>query len=191
MKHVIWLSLLILSCSQQKSFSGSQSAALEEDASAIAGDPTPENAVDEKGVGGCVDGDRIIFAFSGAVKECIDSGRTWHFETKTCVAMPQAAFTCDWETLQGKLSELNLLTETLKKDAAAGAKLVSCGQSADGNRVAVQWLRPVSGVSCEKLQEGFGVTTGCYTHYVDRDPPPPAANDAERRARVSECLKSL
>lgn len=192
MKRVIWLSLLVLSCAQQKSFSGSAAEGSEADASAIAIEqPAVVSSVDEKSIGDCVDGDRVIFAFSGAVKECIDSGRTWHFETKTCVAMPKATFACDWETLQGKLTELNLLTETLKNDAAAGAKLVSCGQSADGNRVAVQWLKPVSGVSCEKLQEGFGVTTGCYTHYVDRNPPPPAANDAERRARVSECLKSL
>lgn len=194
MKHVIWLSLLVLSCAQQKSFSGSGAAATEADASAIVIDPPavePTSSVDEKSIGDCIDGDRVIFAFSGAVKECIDSGRTWHFETKTCVAMPKAAFACDWETLQGKLTELNLLTETLKKDSAAGAKLISCGQSADGNRVAVQWIKPVSGVSCEKLQEGFGVTTGCYTHYVDRAPPAPATTDEERRARVSECLKSL
>lgn len=194
MRQVIWLSLLVLSCTQQKSFSAAPAEATEADANAIAVDPpavTPAVAVDEKSIGECVDGDRVIFAFSGAVKECIDSGKTWHFETKTCVAMPKASFTCDWATLQGKLIELNLLTETLKKDAAAGAKLVSCGQSADGNRLAVQWLRPVSGVSCEKLQEGFGVTTGCYTHYVDRNPPPPATTDDERRARVNECLKSL
>jgi len=193
-KHYIWLALLALSCAQKKSFSGAPSAGSEADASAIViEEPQPEPQVDEaaSGIDPCVDGDRVIFAFSGAVKECIDSGKTWHFETKTCVAMPKANFTCDWETLQGKLVELNLLTETLKKDAAAGAKLVSCGQSADGNRLAVQWLKPVTGVSCQKLQEGFGVTTGCYTHYVDREPPAPASTDAERRARVSECLKSL
>ncbi len=194
MRHIIWLSLLVFSCTQKKSFSAAPAAATEADASAIAIDPPsvePVVSTDEKSLGECVDGDRVIFAFSGAVKECIDSGRTWHFESKTCMAMPKASFTCDWTTLQGKLTELNLLTDTLKKDYAAGAKLVSCGQSADGNRIAVQWLRPVSGVSCEKLQEGFGITTGCYTHYVDRDPPPPATTDAERRERVSECLKSL
>ncbi len=105
--------------------------------------------------------------------------------------MPKAAFSCDWETLQGKLKELNLLTETLQKDYAAGAKLISCGQSSDGNRLAVQWIKPVSGVNCEKLQEGFGITTGCYTYYADRAPPPPATTDDERRQRVNECLKSL
>jgi hypothetical protein len=194
MKHVIWLSLLLLSCAEKKNFSGSQGAATDADASAIAvEEPAAEvpSAVDEKGIGSCIDGDRVTFAFSGVVKECIDSGRTWHFETKTCVSMPKAAFNCDWETLQAKLTALNLLTETLKKDSAAGAKLISCGQSADGNRMAVQWIKPVSGVSCEKLQEGFGVTTGCYTHYVDRAPPAPATTDAERRARVSECLTTL
>lgn len=190
MKHCIWLMLLALSCAQKKSFSAAPSG---ETNAIVLENPQPEPEVDEaaSGLEPCVDGDRVIFAFSGVVKECIDSGKTWHFETKTCVAMPKANFTCDWETLQGKLSALNLLTETLKKDAAAGAKLVSCGQSEDGNRLAVQWLKPVSGVNCQKLQEGFGVTTGCYTHYVDRQPPAPATTDAERRVRVSECLKSL
>jgi hypothetical protein len=139
----------------------------------------------------CVEGDRVVIAFAGPVKECIDSGKTWHFEAKTCVSMPKAAFNCDWETLQGKLAALNLLTETLKNDYANGAKLISCGQSSDGNRMAVQWIRPVSGVSCNKLQEGFGITTGCYTHYVDTLPPPPAQTEEERRARVSQCLSTL
>jgi hypothetical protein len=192
-KHIIWLTLLAMSCAQQKSFSGQAAAGTETEANAMDIDPpavaTPP--VETTSIDACIEGDRVTFAFSGAVKECIDSGKTWHFETKTCVAMPKAAFTCDWETLQVKLKELNLLTETLQKDAAAGAKLVSCGQSGDGNRMAVQWLKPVSGVSCQKLQEGYGVTTGCYTHYVDKDPPPPATTDAERRQRVSECLKSL
>ncbi|WP_141734580.1 hypothetical protein [Oligoflexus tunisiensis] len=195
MKHVCWLSLLlVLSCAQKKSFSGQTEAGNEADASSIAIDPPAvevPSSVDEASIGDCVEGDRIVFAFSGPVKECIDAGKTWHFESKTCVSMPKAAFNCDWETLQGKLTELNLLTETLKNDYANGAKLISCGQSSDGNRVAVQWLKPVKGVNCQKLQEGFGVTTGCYTHYVDAAPPPPATTDDERRARVNECLKSL
>lgn len=194
MKQIILLTMLVVSCAQKKSFSGQASPGGEADAGAIAiEEPTAEPQFDEasSGIDPCVDGDRVVFAFSGPVKACIDSGKTWHFETKTCVDMPKASFACDWPTLQEKLKELNLLTETLQKDAAAGAKLVSCGQSSDGNRMAVQWLRPISGVSCQKLQEGFGVTTGCYTHYVDRDPPPPATTDAERRQRVNECLKSL
>ena len=86
-----------------------------------------------------------------------------------------------------------LLTETLKADAAAGAKLISCGQSADGNRIAVQWVKLTNSPtqSCNTIQQGAGITTGCYTHYVDAAPPPPAKTDEERRQRVYACLGSI
>lgn len=191
MKGTLVLTLFLVTCSQQKSFS--RQAAIEEDnhPSAIVDEQSSSVATAVTSLDSCVEGDRAIVSWAGPIKECMDSGRTWHFETKSCVDMPKAIFICDWDTIQDKLKELNLLSDTLKADAASGAKLVSCSQSADGNRIAVQWLKPVGGVSCQNLQEGLGVTTGCYTHYVDRQSPPPATTEAEKRQRVNECLQNL
>ncbi len=191
--------LLLLPACSQNQFAGAPDAAGEaatssepKDGDAKAEQPAPivtsSNPLLE-----CVKGDQIVVPWSGPVKECMDQGKTWQFDTKTCTEIRSAPFTCDWATLQGKLQDLDLLSATLQKDAAEGAKLISCGQAADGNRIAVQWvkLNEVSGVSCNSILQGAGVTTGCYTHYVGQQPPPPANSEEEKRQRVQSCLQNL
>ncbi len=145
------------------------------------------------GLAPCAEGDKVVVPWKGAVKDCFDQGKTYNFDTQACVDIRKASFTCDWTTVQGKLQEKGLLTETMKADAAAGAKLVNCSQSSDGNRIAVQWVKIslTPQVSCQNVQEGAGITTGCYTYYPNSTPPPPAASAEELRQRVGACLKEI
>ncbi|MFW7381692.1 MAG: hypothetical protein ACOH5I_22985 [Oligoflexus sp.] len=187
------------SCAENKASNfqnGSGSSDLANQPNEIPPTPLPDNEVDfgdSSGLDSCVEGDKIVVPWSGPVKECFDQGKTYNFDTKTCAEIRKAEFSCDWETLQAKLLEKNLLSNTLKEDAASGAKLVSCGQSADGNRIAVQWVKitNIETQTCNTLREGAGVTTGCYTHYVNQQPPPPPATVEERRQRVFDCLNTL
>ncbi len=145
------------------------------------------------GLKACSDGDKVTIPWKGVVKDCFDQGKTYSFDTQSCVDIRKASFTCDWATVQGKLQEKGLLTETLKADAAAGAKLVNCSASSDGNRIAVQWVKTSLSpqVSCQNVQEGAGITTGCYTYYPDGNPPAPAQSPDELRQRVASCLKEI
>lgn len=196
------LGLLLSACAKGNKFageSGSGSTAVESGAvdEASSGTPPAEPAANfdavssGPGVDPCTEGDKIVVPWTGAAKDCIDQGKTYLFDSKTCVEMRKSSFSCDWATLQEKLKEKALLSDTLKNEAANGAKLISCGQSADGNRIAVQWVKPTSNLSCQKVQLGGGITTGCYTHYEDGNPPPPATSDEEKRQRVFNCLKQL
>ncbi len=138
----------------------------------------------------CIDGDKLVVPWTGTVKACLDQGKTYNFDTKVCADLPQASFSCDWTTVKAKLLEKDLLSEVLKRDAEVGAKLVSCGQSKDGNRILVQWFKLASnpGVSCNTIQESASITTGCYTHYVGTVPPPNPTTDEEKRAAVAACM---
>lgn len=199
------LGLLLAACTQDNKFTGGAgTASTDEGAGAVdeassGGAPSaePEAGFDAvssgPGVDTCTEGDKIVVPWTGPAKDCIDQGKTYLFDTKTCADIRKATFSCDWATLQEKLREKALLSETLKNEAASGAKLISCGQSADGDRIAVQWVKLTANptLSCAKVQQGGGITTGCYTHYPDGNVPPPAANVEERRQRVFACLKQL
>lgn len=140
----------------------------------------------------CVEGDKAVIPWTGEVKDCFDQGKTYHFDRKICAEIRKASFACNWANVQEKLQEKGILTDVLKNDAAKGAKLISCGQSADSNRIVVQWVKveALSSVKCNSLQESPYITTGCYTYYLGT-PPPPAANEEERRKSVFACLDTL
>jgi hypothetical protein len=147
----------------------------------------PPPPVDE----GCIAGDKVNLKFGNpAVQECLDGGKTFNFDKNVCVAMRQSTFACDWPTLTGELQRLNLLTPTVQSAASSSlSKLVSCGQASDGNRIAVQWINlPADGaLDCNFDPSKMSITTGCYTNYVNTQPP--AATTPEERAKqVYACL---
>lgn len=203
MTGLITISAAVASCSESN-FSGSNQArpaaadAEQGPAPESAGSPTPQDSnnvppetTDQK----CVEGDKVNFAWSGAVKEClVDQGKTYNFETDTCTDMRQATFPCDWESLTAAMEDMGLSpTEKLQNDREEGAKLVTCGQSKDKKRIVVQWIRPPEGgFQCNDSQGSLpNITTGCYTVYGDGDRPPPPTSAEERAQQVYACMNSL
>ena len=142
----------------------------------------------------CVDGDKVNIQWTGPEKDCFDQGKTYNFEEKKCAEMRQAQFECNWSAVKGELEKLGLLTDVLRNDADGGAKLVSCGSSADGMRIVVQWIKPsdVQGIDCAAGASSGSTVTGCYTKYGAGEVlPPPAANKEERSKQVYECMNQL
>ena len=139
----------------------------------------------------CVSGDKVNVAWTGDVKAClVDQGKTYNFESSTCTAMRQATFTCDWSTVQAQLTQRGLLTDTIKNDAANGAKLVTCGQSQDGHRIVVQWIRSNNsgvGDNCSAGQPSSYIMTGCYRD----DKIETWTTEDQRRSLVFACMNSL
>lgn len=142
----------------------------------------------------CVDGDKINFNWNGEAKTCIiDQGKTYNFDSKQCAEMRKAEFDCDWENIKTAMSKLGLSSSAIENDSAAGAKLVSCGQSKDGNRIVAQWLKLPEGktVDCKADKTPGNITTGCYTLYVDDDPPAKPDTIEEERKQVFDCMNTL
>ncbi len=141
--------------------------------------------------------DQVGVTLSSTQEDCIvKKGKTWDFKTGQCVDMPKATFTCDWTTVVAQLTAKGLLTEKVKTSAQDGSKLVTCGQSQDGNRIGLQFILakdgagslPCSGVTPSSNQ----ITTGCYTFYPNGGGTPiPAGPSAEYDAYVFNCLNQI
>lgn len=141
----------------------------------------------------CVTGDKVNLKFGDPIiQDCLNDGRTFNFGKGTCMAIRQAAFACDWTTLSGEMARRGLHSNKVDTAKSSGtAKLVSCGQSQDANRIAVQWVTLPSSNDCNYDPSKMEITTGCYTVYVDREPPPPATTQAQQEAEVYACLDQL
>lgn len=141
----------------------------------------------------CVEGDKLKIEWSGEVKKClIDEGRTFNFDTKKCMNMRKATFTCDWESVISEMKKIGITSSVIANDAKEGAKLVSCGQSKDGNRIVAQWLKmPKEGFDCTAKKTPANITTGCYTMYVDETPPPDPKTEKEKQEQVADCMDNL
>ncbi|MCX6108017.1 MAG: hypothetical protein NTZ90_00245 [Proteobacteria bacterium] len=140
--------------------------------------------------------DQVKLDWSGDEKACIDKGQTWAFDTGKCMDIRKAAFDCTWANAIAELDKKGLTTQTIKDDSAAGAKLVSCGQSQDGNRIVVQWIKVADGAAQVACTGGASplqhhITTGCYTFYANGAVPAAATTQAEKDARVYACLSSI
>lgn len=146
-------------------------------------------------ISACTVGDKVNFGWTGAEKDCIDQGKTYNFDSNVCQEMRRASFNCDWQTLLAEIAKVDpgLVTDALRKGATDGSKLVSCGQSTDGMRVVVQWVKvdDLGQLSCQNTGNNNPfIITGCYTKHPGTPPPPPK-DEQERRDRVFECLKTI
>ncbi len=141
----------------------------------------------------CVQGDKLNIQWSGEIKNClIDEGRTYNFDTKKCMNMRKANFDCDWESVISEMKKIGIASSVIANDSKNGAKLISCGQSKDGNRIVAQWLKvPKEGFDCKVKKAPTDITTGCYTMYVDETPPPDPQSDKEKQEQVAECMDNL
>jgi len=141
----------------------------------------------------CVEGDKLNFEWTGEIKKClIDEGRTFNFDTNTCMNMRKASFDCDWDNIKSAMKKLGLSSSVIEKDSSEGAKLVSCGQSKDENRIVAQWVKlPKEGFDCKAKKVPANITTGCYTMYVNETPPPDPETAEEKQQQVAECMDSL
>lgn len=140
--------------------------------------------------------DQVKLDWTGEEKGCIDKGQTWDFDTSQCMQIHKASFDCTWPNAIAELDKKGLTTQTVKDDSAAGAKLVSCGQSQDGNRIVIQWIKVADGAAQVACNGGSSplqhhVTTGCYTYYTNGAVPAPATTQADKDARVYSCLSSI
>lgn len=144
----------------------------------------------------CIAGDKLNLEWTGAEKECmVDEGKTFNFNENRCEELPKARFNCDWSTLLGELSKLGLGTSALNTASKDGSKLISCGQSMDGHRIAAQWvlITNLPRVQCKQgtEQKPF-VTTGCYTQYKAGEAVPlPTTDENEKRERTYKCLSAI
>ena len=141
----------------------------------------------------CVIGDKLNFDWTGDVKKClIDQGRTYNFDTNACMNMRKASFDCDWGNIKSAMKKIGLTSSVIESDSKDGAKLVSCGQSKDGNRIVAQWVKlPKEGFDCKAKKAPANITTGCYTMYVDEAPPADPETAEEKKDQVAECMDSL
>jgi len=90
------------------------------------------------------------------------------------------------------MKKLGIISKVIESDSKEGAKLISCGQSKDENRIVAQWVKlPVVGYDCKATKAPANITTGCYTMYVDDAPPPEPKNEKEKMQQVADCMDSL
>lgn len=190
---IIGLVLLPLHSCNESKFGGSSNTAANSTTPAEDSDPpipsTPENEND------CVEGDKVNLEWTGPIKECIvDQGKTYNFDTDTCMEMRTAEFDCSWHSVKAEMEKLSLSSKVMESDSENGAKLVSCGQSEDTNRIVVQWINPPSEGSFDckaKVTKGT-IVTGCYTFYSSNDVmPAPPKNEEEKRKQVYDCMNKL
>ncbi len=144
----------------------------------------------------CVKGDLVNVPFSGPAKDCFDAGKTWNFSKASCQDIRKAKFECTWDNILQWFKTTNLVpTEAVQNGVKDGRKVVSCGESEDGNRLVVIWLNPPQNgtIQCDnaKALEGLAVT-GCYTFYPDpsKSPPKPTT-DEEKKQQVYACMDAL
>jgi len=157
---------------------------------------TTPAASSSTGTPGACTTDQVKLDWTGEEKACIDKGQTWAFDTKKCMEIRKASFECTWANAIAELDKKGLTTQTVKDDSAAGAKLISCGQAQDGNRIVIQWIKVADGAAQVACNGGSStlqhhVTTGCYTYYTTEAVPAPPTTQAEKDARVYACLSTI
>lgn len=192
---VVAFGLTSLFCCNEAQFSSGNKTPPPAAADATAATPAPAapTATVAPASGECVADGKVNFAWSGPAKECIvDQGKTFNFDTGECAEMRKATFACNWDNVVGELKKRGLLTPKLEADSKV-AKLVSCGQSTDGNRIAVQWVNIETGkaVDCQNPTSVGHITTGCYTYYVGENIPAAASTPEARAKQVYDCLNTL
>jgi hypothetical protein len=181
--------ILIYGCNESN-FSSSNGAKADSTAPSKEIDEPPTQPPEDD----CVEGDKVNVNWSGDIKECIiDQGKTYNFDSNACTEMRKSEWECTWDNIKAEMKKLGLSSNVINKDSESGAKLVSCGQSQDGNRIVAQWVKlPSSGsVDCKAAKSPGNITTGCYTLYVDEQPPPKPTNIEEERKQVFDCMNSL
>jgi len=133
--------------------------------------------------------DKVDLALSNEQKTCIvDQGKTWDFKTGKCGSLPKATWECNWVEAIKALDKNGLTTETVRKAATDGSKLVTCSQSITADqkteRISLQFVSASDGppnVECSGTQAStLSITSGCYTYKKDAPAEniPPAGTTA-------------
>lgn len=194
LRHILSISAVVLYTASCNESNFASSNGKKSDAPPKSNELDEEPKLPEENPDDCVDGDKINFNWTGDIKTCIiDEGKTYNFESKKCAEMRKAEFDCDWDNIKSAMNKRGLSSSTIENDSAAGAKLVSCGQSKDGNRIVAQWVKLPEGktVDCTANKTAGLITTGCYTLYVSEDPPEKAETKEEEYKQVFDCMNTL
>ncbi len=159
---------------------------------------TPTTTSGGPGKGGAVQCDasgKKSIAWTGPAKTCIeDQKKMFNFSTGECMTMAQAKFECNWEKASAELEQRGLLTDKLRAGTTDGSILVSCGQSQDGNKIVVQWIRATAGnpaPECGASLSDQYITTGCYQQFGAGEALPDVSTPEKERAYVFGCLSTL
>jgi hypothetical protein len=144
--------------------------------------------------------DKVDLALSNDQKSCIvDQGKTWDFKTGKCGSLPKATWECNWTEAIKALDKNGLTTDTVRKAATDGSKLVTCSQSISADqkteRISLQFISALNGapnVECSGTQAStLGITSGCYT--FKKDGPAeniPPSGTPEFDAYVYNCINN-
>ncbi len=129
--------------------------------------------------------------FPAEISSCYESGRVWNFDSKECVVMKAAKFSCDWTHVISELGKIGLESPDINKASTKDTSiLIGCGQSEDNSRIVVQWINVPEGNGCKNVQPGLTIT-GCFTNYGTRVPPPVPTSKEERDSRTYACMNEL
>ena len=184
----------LLACCASEHFSGSNGRRAGGSDDATVAVPVPSPTATPTPPTSCVSGDKVVVAWSGAAKECIvGQSATFDFAHQTCTHLHAASFACDWASVVSQLALRGLASPALATASSDGSKLVACGQSDDGNRIVVQWLKapPPATSLCAFDPATMAVVTGCYQVLVNGEPLPTPASPEEQDAIVYACMNSL
>lgn len=162
-----------LSCSNEAEFGSGP------DSQTTSADPSPvkaENAGQEKvtppqsiGAEKC-DEDKITVKWSKPeIQKCMDSGKIWHFRNKYddkeyCSDVSAAkSYTCDRKGYQEYSEQKSGSTDILVQKLEEGSKLVSCGESTEGQGdwAMAQFITPKNKTNC---QVSALPTTACFVN---------------------------
>ncbi len=133
--------------------------------------------------------------WTGAAKDCIEGQKKmFNFGTGECMTMAQAKFDCTWEKATAELQAKDLLSDKLRAGSTDGSILVSCGQSADGNKIVVQWIKKTEGTAlpgCGASLSDQYITTGCYQQFAAGQALPDVSTPEKEKEYVYGCLNTL
>ena len=160
-----------------------------------AADPilTPTNVLPVPTDKPCIDGDKVNFKFEASAQACMDSGKIWDFESKSCTTVPQAtSYKCTWADLEAAATKLlnKPVVNGLADAKAKGAKLVSCGEKSNGDVLMAQWvvIPETASLGDCKYQSGVGsIIIACYINTTAMTPAMQAITDSNQM--VQECFK--
>lgn len=141
----------------------------------------------------CPDGDSAKLQIPDSIKDCMDAGRIWHFESQQCTAMRKASFDCNFDTFTQKLRDIGITPGSRLEQAKRGIsgkviKIVGCGESASRDTLLMQWIiAPLEPSSNCVSSPRFIIYTGCY----GKDSMPADGAHDEIKNIVLNCMNGI
>jgi hypothetical protein len=139
----------------------------------------------------CNDDDAVAADVKEKIAACHAGNGAWNFGTGACLTVATPSYACTFAGVRGVLAELGLSpTAKLTEAETDGAALVSCGRSADGSHVFLQWVsKAKSAAPVCASGDGAAIVTACYASFGASGAPQPPADAESQKAAVFDCLE--